>query len=188
MYISSSIGINLDCTGQGGFLHVSFEEMYSTKFCGSKAADFCGATSNCVAILVSSKDLSETLDGYDQILRRVLKKVAVGASPVQSIVFLVESNGMIAAETAENLISTKVGEIWADLTSEVGELMDTPGVSFSYPHLGLTYIGSFPHTLLSSTRLPYSKCAPRVYLRKSQLVLSPWIPAMFCPFKRHDPA
>jgi hypothetical protein len=127
MYISSSIGINLDCTGQGGFLHVSFEEMYSTKFCGSKAADFCGTTSNCIAILMSSKDLSETLDGYDQILRRVLKKVTIGVSPVQSLVFLVKNNGMIATETAGNLISTKVGEIWTDLTSQVSRVLDCGG-------------------------------------------------------------
>lgn len=112
----------MDCTALGGFLHVSFEEMYSTKLCGSKAADFCGTTSNCIALLMSAKDLSATLDGYDQILRRVLKKIVVGASPVQSIVFLVKGSGSFATEAVERLISSKVSDIWTDLTHASGQV------------------------------------------------------------------
>lgn len=101
----------------GAFLYASFSSMFSTKFCGSKAADFCGAVSSSIYILVSAKDLAETLNGHDQIFRRIIKKLQVNGSPLKSINFMVkvESGDNVAPEMFSAHIQERLSEIWDDM-------------------------------------------------------------------------
>ena len=118
---SSVIGLCLDMSDRAAFLYTAFDSMFSAKFCGSKAADFCGSTSNGLCFLMSAKDVTETLTGYDQIFRRVMKKLQAGASPVQSILFLVKSDsGSAEPDTLiTNEIKTRMSEIWSDYDGQV---------------------------------------------------------------------
>lgn len=54
-------------------LFVGFDRMYSDKFCGSKAIDFCKNLSSKVCVVMNSNELDSALVGYDQIFRRYLK-------------------------------------------------------------------------------------------------------------------
>ena len=91
--------------------------MYSSKFCGSKAADFCGAVSSSIYILVSAKDLTETLDGHDQIFRRIIKKLQINGSSLNSINFVVkvESGDSTVSNEFSAEISPRLSEIWNDI-------------------------------------------------------------------------
>ena len=91
--------------------------MYSSKFCGSKAADFCGAVSSNIYILVSAKDLTETLDGHDQIFRRIIKKLQINGSPLNSIDFIlkVESGDSTVSNQFSAEILDRLSEIWNDI-------------------------------------------------------------------------
>ena len=106
---------------RAAFLYTAFDSMFSAKFCGSKAADFCGSTSNGLCFLLSAKDVTETLTGYDQIFRRVMKKLQAGASPVQNILFFVKSDTGSAdiSEALSSEIKARMSEIWSDYDGQV---------------------------------------------------------------------
>lgn len=118
---------------RAAFLYTAFDSMFSAKFCGSKAADFCGSTSNGLCLLMSAKDVTETLTGYDQIFRRVMKKLQAGASPVQSILFLVKSDSGSAdnSDGITNEIKTRISEIWSDYDGQVSGKNTSPSLDLS---------------------------------------------------------
>jgi hypothetical protein len=118
---------------RAAFLYTAFDSMFSAKFCGSKAADFCGSTSNGLCLLMSAKDVTETLTGYDQIFRRVMKKLQAGASPVQSILFLVKSDSGSAdnSDAITNEIKTRMSEIWSDYDGQVSGKNTSPSLDLS---------------------------------------------------------
>mmetsp|Transcript_30916 Transcript_30916/g.29529 ORF Transcript_30916/g.29529 Transcript_30916/m.29529 type:complete len:544 (-) Transcript_30916:32-1663(-) len=122
----NSRGLCLDMNERGAFVYTAFDNMYSTKFCGSKAADFCGSISNSLCILLSARDVTETLNGYDQIFRRVLKKVMDSSmQSLTSLTILVSNEGTSEEEKEEVSveINNRLSEIWKDL-SPVGEISD----------------------------------------------------------------
>jgi hypothetical protein len=104
--------------------------MYSSKFCGSKAADYCSTVSNCVFILLSGKDASETLNGYDQLFRRMLTKINNSLSTVRSITFFVKLEGPSGTVSSVDIgavtqdITNRLNDIWADLTGDGAPLSD----------------------------------------------------------------
>lgn len=110
----------MDISDRGAFLFTAFDSMFSTKFCGSRAADFCGSVSNNLCLLMSAKDVTETLTGYDQIFRRVMKKLHSGVSPVQTLAILVnfDSGSMKNSETISSEISQRLSEIWSDVSND----------------------------------------------------------------------
>jgi hypothetical protein len=110
----------LDISDRGAFLFTAFDSMFSTKFCGSRAADFCGSVSNNLCLLMSAKDVTETLTGYDQIFRRVMKKLQSGASPVSTLAILVnfDSGSVENSEALSNEINGRLSEIWNDISND----------------------------------------------------------------------
>ena len=135
---------------RAAFLYTAFDSMFSAKFCGSKAADFCGSTSNGLCLLMSAKDVTETLTGYDQIFRRVMKKLQAGASPIQSILFLVKSDSGSAdnSDAITNQIKTRMSEIWSDYDGQVsGQALPLRKKNTS-PSLDLSH--AFSATLISN--------------------------------------
>ena len=121
----------MDLNDRGAFLYTAFESMYSAKFCGSKAADYCGSVSNCVFVLLSGKDSTETLNGYDQLFRRMLTKIHASASPVRSLTFFVKLEGPSGGASGVDIggvtqeITRRLNEIWVDLTGEGRNLSDS---------------------------------------------------------------
>ena len=119
---------------RGAFLYTAFESMYSSKFCGSKAADYCSTVSNCVFILLSGKDASETLNGYDQLFRRMLSKLHSSVSTIRSITFFVKLEG--PSGTASNVdiggvtqdITKRLNDIWTDMTGDGAPLSEKVAV------------------------------------------------------------
>lgn len=110
----------MDISDRGAFLFTAFDSMFSTKFCGSRAADFCGSVSNSLCLLMSAKDVTETLTGYDQIFRRVMKKLQSGVSPVQTLAIMVnfESGLVENSEILANEIVERLSEIWSDISND----------------------------------------------------------------------
>lgn len=113
-------GLCLDMSDRAAFLYTAFDSMFSSKFCGSRAADFCGSVSNGICMLISAKDVTETLNGYDQIFRRVLKKLQAGSTPIQKIAFLVnfEAGSVNGADEISKEISDRLSQIWGDFASD----------------------------------------------------------------------
>jgi hypothetical protein len=124
---ANSKGVLLEVTDRAAFAYTAFETMFSPKFCGSKAADYCSTVSNCIFVLLSGKDASETLHGYDQLFRRMLGKIHASSSPVRSITFFVKVEGAsggtsgvdIGAVTQE--ITRHLQDMWADLDASGGD-------------------------------------------------------------------
>jgi hypothetical protein len=110
----------LDISDRGAFLFTAFDSMFTTKFCGSRAADFCGSVSNNLCLLMSAKDVTETLTGYDQIFRRVMKKLQSGVSPVQTLAIMVnfDAGSVENSETLSNEITGRLSEIWSDISTD----------------------------------------------------------------------
>jgi hypothetical protein len=76
--------------------------------------------------LLSARDVTETLNGYDQIFRRVLKKVMDSSmQSLTSLTILVSNEGKSEEEKEEVSveINNRLSEIWKDL-SPVGEISD----------------------------------------------------------------
>lgn len=126
-FAPNSRGLCLDMNERGAYVYTAFDNMYSTKFCGSKAADFCGSVSNSLCILLSAQDVTETLNGYDQIFRRVLKKVM--DSSMQSLMSLTvlvnyEAGSQVDKEEVSVEISSRLSDIWNDLLPDGENLLE----------------------------------------------------------------
>jgi hypothetical protein len=69
---------------------------------------------------MSAKDVTETLTGYDQIFRRVMKKLQSGASPVSTLAILVnfDSGSVENSEALSNEITGRLSEIWNDISND----------------------------------------------------------------------
>ena len=113
-------GLCLDISDRAAFIYTAFDSMFSSKYCGSRAADVCGSSSNVICLLVSAKDVTETLIGYDQIFRRIMKKLQAGMSPVQSIAFLVSYDAGTAQDALEvtGEIVGRLSEMWSDISTD----------------------------------------------------------------------
>lgn len=117
-----NLGAYIDFTNRGAFLYSAFENMYSSKFCGSKAADYCGTVSNCIFVLLSSTDVEETLSGFDQVFRRLFKKISSSTSNVKLMTILVkqdDSSSNLFNEKDSDQLLLRLNEIWSDINSEM---------------------------------------------------------------------
>ena len=71
-------------------------------------------------MLISAKDVTETLTGYDQIFRRVLKKLQAGSTSIQKIAFLVnfEAGSVDGADEISKEIVDRLSQIWGDFSTD----------------------------------------------------------------------
>ena len=110
----------MDMSDRAAFLYTAFDSMFSSNYCGSRAADLCGSSSNALCLLVSAKDVTETLIGYDQIFRRIMKKLQAGVSPIQTIAFLVnyDAGSVQDSEEVSKEIVGRLSEMWSDISTD----------------------------------------------------------------------
>jgi hypothetical protein len=127
-------GVQLDVSASNVILYSSFDRIFSSLFCGSKAADLCcalntspAATALCVATTSSELDLS--LQSFDQIYRRLLKfaheKLTLGADkrPLELVMFVdetgvTEANDGTAAQYSDT-ITTFLRNMWNESYDKV---------------------------------------------------------------------
>lgn len=84
-------GLYLDATPFGLALISKFESIHSNAFCGAKAVDFSSRASNLCCFVLSSTDMEECLESYDQLIRRSLNSLleSDNGSTSDSLLFLV---------------------------------------------------------------------------------------------------
>lgn len=111
-----------------------YDTMFSSKFCGSKAADFCGAVSDSVVVVLPANDLAEYLSGHDQALRRVLKiasdRQATDSRPASMLILVdttsAPSDDDSTAKAINDIIAT-VNTLWSEVAeTEVSYLIFDP--------------------------------------------------------------
>ena len=113
-------GICLQLTEECAFLNANFNSMYSSKFCGSRAADFLGSVSDAACVIISVDDLEFAMLGYDQFFRRLLLKVGASNDSKKKfyINFFVKS-GEQNIDSLDPYLSELLKTIWCELGKEV---------------------------------------------------------------------
>lgn len=88
----------------------SFDQMFSSKFCGSKLADYFSDLDNHVCVLLRSEAIQQTLSSYDQVFRRILNKFAQ-SSHSNSVLKVVVDSQVDAVKDCESFLSSLLEEI-----------------------------------------------------------------------------
>jgi len=110
-------GINLGVSRGGeasaaAVLYGSFQEMFSDKFCGSKAADFFAATCNTVCVMLpGGEDALDAFANYDQVVRRVIARAGENAGERLSLILAISGD---VGEELEAILTSKVASIFAE--------------------------------------------------------------------------
>jgi hypothetical protein len=108
-------GVYLDVNDNNAVLFSVFDTMYSTKFCGSKAADYSVDVCNNIVVGLSAIDLEDALIGYDQIFRRVLNRMMKNKDIKLNIVIANDGtidNGNELTAKVQNMVNI----LWSDLS------------------------------------------------------------------------
>jgi len=120
-------GINLGVVEGKAVLYGSFEEMFSSKFCGSKAADYLTKVCDTVCILLPGGE--EALDAfvnYEQAVRRVIARAGENAGERISLILVIDGE---ENEERDALLTSKVASIFAETVesssfSSLNDLLD----------------------------------------------------------------
>ena len=115
-------GISLCLDGEKAVLYAAYKDMHSSKFSGSKATDFCCTLADCVVVVLPATDMMEVLQGHDQTLRRIAKKLSSPTCRAKSLLFLVDSTSALPSQPIESLssaIQTHFSSVFEDTTGQV---------------------------------------------------------------------
>lgn len=111
-------GISIDVTEYGAVLYTSFDTMFSSKFCGSKATDFCSDVSNSFIITSTAVDIDEILSSYDQVIRRLFNKVSRENIPVRSITVILSDSSSSDLEQVSKKVEKTFEKIWTEVSEQ----------------------------------------------------------------------
>ncbi|KAJ1439662.1 hypothetical protein B484DRAFT_476861 [Ochromonadaceae sp. CCMP2298] len=103
-------GVSLDLTADQAVLYSSFDRMFSPKMCGSKAIDFQCSLPGSVCVAVRALDLSSSLQGFEQLFRRLLNSAE--QSP-KHVLLLVDERGAASGDY-ERILGQFLGSLWAE--------------------------------------------------------------------------
>lgn len=121
--------VSLVLDSNRALLYSAYSTMYGSRLSGSKVAEFCASVSNCVVVLLSARELSEALQGHDQLLRRLaLRAASDSQTNLQAIVFLVDVSADPSASIADvsSLVQSHFGALLADTAGAVYDRYVTP--------------------------------------------------------------
>ena len=110
--------ISLDITEYGAVIYTSFDNMFSSKFCGSKATDFCSEVSNSFIITSTALDIDEILSSYDQVIRRLFNKIHLENIPINSITVILSDNASNDLEQITKKVEKTFEKIWSDISEQ----------------------------------------------------------------------
>lgn len=91
-----------------------YDCMYSSTYCGSKAADFLGSIANTLMVVLPPGEASEIMSAHDQTLRRLanaIKNRVHTAMPVKALYFLTADSESRAAEDVNQAFES----VWSDV-------------------------------------------------------------------------
>ena len=113
-------GLALQLEEENIILYSAFNTMSSTKFCGSKAIDYCCSVSSSVCLTFNGLDLENSLRGYDQVLRRFVKSAARQDEAV-AITFIVDTATCSDEDRVDcsALINRLLRKLWSEANSKV---------------------------------------------------------------------
>lgn len=116
-------------------LIAQYESMYSSNYCGSKAADFLGSFSNTLLVVLPPAETSEIMTAHDQTLRRLAQAIKTrmnSAKPVRALFFLTAD---LESRAAEDVAQAFEG-VWADVCEVRFSPLPPPrNLSLVYPHI-----------------------------------------------------
>lgn len=105
-------GINLGVVEGKAVLYGCFQEMFSTKFCGSKAADYLTKVCDTVCILLpGGEEALDAFDNYEQVVRRVIARAGENAGERISLILVIDGE---ENEERDALLTSKVASIFAE--------------------------------------------------------------------------
>jgi hypothetical protein len=111
--------VSLDLTGEQAVLYSSFDRMFSSKMCGSKAIDFQCALPGSVCVAVRALDLSTSLQGFEQLFRRLLNAAAAEQGPAKQLLLLVDERSVDSgAGSGAAYYEGQLGQFLASLWAE----------------------------------------------------------------------
>lgn len=85
--------------------------MVSSKFCGCNAIDYCNSLPGSTCLVFKAADIINSLVGYDQIFRRVLKFAKQNPNYEVTILLDVDED----SENASDLILSHAKAIWQEM-------------------------------------------------------------------------
>lgn len=110
--------ISIDVTEYGAVLYTSFDNMFSSKFCGSKATDFCCDVSNSFVITSTAVDIDEILNSYDQVIRRLFNKIYRENIPVRSIAVILSDTSSSDLEQISKRVEKTFEKVWTEVSEQ----------------------------------------------------------------------
>lgn len=119
--------------GSKVILHSTFDRMYSSYFCGSKAIDFqcslhASSAAGTICVALQSSELDLALQSYDQVFRRLAKyafekqRATSSDGPVEVVIIMGERAGTGEDSTTgayAEQIETFLRKMWSESYSEV---------------------------------------------------------------------
>jgi hypothetical protein len=112
----------LDMTATQAVMMTSFDEMFSSKFCGAKGTDLCASVAETMVVVFPAEDLNEYLLGHEQTMRRIVAKASQqGGGTVKSVLFVIDTTGVPSDSVPDpSLVEKKFDEIWSDRSQGSG--------------------------------------------------------------------
>ncbi len=89
----------------------AFDEIYSSKFCGLKAIDFCCSVGTLPVILLKSSDINETLIAFEEVILSVVTKLFNKHTSSTRLIFLIEALQEEDAKSAEVITRSFIGRL-----------------------------------------------------------------------------
>jgi len=106
-------GVTMDVSKDLLVFYGNFQEMYSDKFCGSKATDFFGKISSTICVLLrGGEDLNDSLENYDQILRRIVFNAVRNGDDHISLVFAISDSSDL--DGSKLILNSKIASIFSE--------------------------------------------------------------------------
>lgn len=77
-------------------VYSAFQDILAASFCGTRATEYCCATADSICIILSGDDLLESINSFDQIVRRSVQRTQSTSVPV---ILLIDSADMPSLAT-----------------------------------------------------------------------------------------
>ena len=125
--IESSNCISMCTTKDKAVLYAVYQQMNGAKYCGSRAAEYCSSVAHKIVVALPAQDLSDTLRGHEQVLRKLANQMT-SESNLKSVIFLVDTTNAPSSsiETISADVQTLFRDVYSDITGKVIDDFNLP--------------------------------------------------------------